>query len=91
VIEWGMSDLGPINLGPMVSSNSWNKYMEVAKVSDQMQSKVDGEIYKLVNTAYERAAEILKKNKKKLDDLAKVLVEKETLGQEEFEKIMQKK
>jgi cell division protease FtsH len=91
VIEWGMSDLGPVNLGPMASSNSWNKYMEVAKISDQMQSKVDGAIHKLVNTAYERAVEILKKNKKKLDDLAKVLVEKETLGQEDFEKIMQKK
>ena len=91
VIEWGMSNLGPVNLGPMVSGSSWNKYMEVAKVSDQMQAKVDGEIYKLVNTAYERAVEILKKNKKKMDDLAKILVEKETLGQEDFEKIMQKK
>jgi cell division protease FtsH len=91
VIEWGMSELGPVNLGPMVSSGSWNKYMEVAKISDQMQLKVDTEIFKLVNTAYERAVEILKKNKKKLDELAKVLVEKETLGREDFEKVMKDK
>jgi ATP-dependent Zn protease len=31
----------------------------------------------------------LKKNRKKLENLAKVLVEKETLVREEFEKVMQ--
>ena len=88
VVEWGMSDLGPVNLGPMLN-NGWSKYMEVAKVSDQMQSKIDDEVSKLVNKAKSEAVEILKKNRKKLDKLAKVLVEKETLGQEEFEKVMQ--
>ena len=90
VVEWGMSDLGPINLGPQIDVNDFGKaYFEPAKISDTMQSKVDEEIKKLVNTAIERAREVLKKNKPKLDELAKILVEKETLDDKEFEALMQ--
>ena len=45
---------------------------------------MDEEIKKLVNGALERAKIVLRKNKKKLDKLAKVLMEKETIGEEEF-------
>jgi cell division protease FtsH len=89
VVEWGMSDLGPINLGPQIDINDFGKaYMEPSKISDQMQSKVDEEIKKLVNEAHQEAKRVLSKNKKKLEILAKSLVEKESLGQEEFEEIM---
>jgi len=49
---------------------------------------VDEEIKKIVNAAFERAKEIIKKNRKKLDELAKMLVEKESLDEKEFEKLM---
>jgi len=85
VVEWGMSELGPINLGPQVDISDWGKaYWEPAKISDTMQARVDEEIKKLVNGALERAKIVLRKNKKKLDKLAKVLMEKETIGEEEF-------
>jgi len=40
--------------------------------------------------AYKKALEVLVKNRKKMDEVAKVLVEKETLNEEEFEKLMGK-
>ena len=89
VIEWGMSELGPINFGPQIDVNDFGKaYMEAAKISDSMQAKVDEEIKKLVNASIDEARKVLKKNKTKLDKLAKILVEKESLGQEEFEEVM---
>jgi cell division protease FtsH len=89
VIEWGMSDLGPINLGPQIDVSEFGRaYFEPAKISEGMQGKVDEEIKKLVDTALARAQEILKKNRKKLDELAKLLVEKESLDDKEFEAFM---
>jgi cell division protease FtsH len=91
VVEWGMSELGPINWGPQIDTDDFGKaWMEPSKISDGMQAKVDEEIKKLVNTALERAGELLKKNRKKLDELAKVLVEKESLDDKEFEDLMKK-
>jgi len=89
VVEWGMSKLGPVNLGPQIDINDFGKaYMEPSKISDRMQSEVDEEIKKLVNEAFEEAKKVLTKNKKKLDQVAKVLVEKESLIQNEFEELM---
>ena len=89
VTEWGMSDLGPVSLGPQIDVNDFGKaYMEPSKISDGMMSKVDEEIKKLVNTALERAMVVLKENRKKLDEIAKLLAEKETLDDKEFAKLM---
>lgn len=91
VTEWGMSDLGPINWGPQIDMNDFGKaWMEPAKVSETMQSKVDEEIKKLVNTALAEAIKILTKDRKKLDEVAKLLMEKESLDEEEFESVMKK-
>jgi len=89
VIEWGMSELGPINWGPQIDMNDFGKaWMEPAKISDTMQSKVDEEIKKLVNSALAEAMKILTKDRKKLDQVAKLLVEKESLDEIEFEEVM---
>jgi len=89
VTEWGMSDLGPVNYGPLIDMNDFGKaWMEPGKISDSMQARVDEEIKKLVNTALAEAIKILTKNRKKLDEVAKLLVEKESLDEEEFELVM---
>jgi len=91
VVEWGMTDLGPINWGPQIDTDDFGKaWMEPSKISDTMQGKVDTEIKKLVDTALLRAEALLKKNRKKLDELAKLLVEKESLDDKEFEEFMKK-
>ena len=89
VIEWGMSDLGPINLGSQIDVNDFGRsYMEPSKNSDNMQGKIDSEIKKFIDEAYTEAKKVLTKNKERLDKLAKVLAEKESLDQKEFEELM---
>jgi len=92
VINWGMSDLGPVNYGPSMDINEMGRaWMEPAKISDGMQEKVDQEIKKFIDLALARAMSILKKEKSKLDELAKVLVAKESLDDVEFDKLMKGK
>ena len=89
VVEWGMSELGPINLGPQIDVGDWGKaYMEPAKISDNMQGKVDEEIKKFVDQSFAEAKKVLLKNKIKLEKVAKALMEKESLNQEEFEELL---
>ena len=90
VIDFGMSDLGPINLGPQMEYSEMGRalWMEPSQLSPEMAAKVDREVNRFLDNAYKKAAEILKKQKKKLDKVADVLLEKETLEQEEFEKLV---
>ena len=89
VVEWGMSDLGPINLGPQIDISDWGKtYMEPAKISDKMRGKIDEEIKRFVDKAFVEAKKVLKENKEKLEKVAKELVVKESLNQEEFEELL---
>ena len=85
VVEWGMSELGPINLGPQIEVGV---YAEPAKISDKMQGRVDEEIKKFVDESFVEAKKVLQKNKPKLDKVAKDLMEKESLDQKEFEELM---
>ena len=50
--------------------------MEQNTISQDMQGKIDHEVKKLIDEGYRKAAEILKKNKKKLDEIAAELVKK---------------
>jgi len=92
VVEYGMSELGPINLGPQFDElESGRMFMEPSQLSPEMQGKVDAQIKKITDKCYQRAFEILKKNKRKLDLVAKELLKVETIEGERFEEIMTKK
>ena len=74
VCELGMSD----NFGPL----SWGK-------SEQEISKlIDSEVQNIVNSCYNKAKEILIKRRKKLDELAKILLEKEEISGEELRELL---
>jgi len=89
VIEFGMSELGPVNLGPQVDMTEWGKaFFQPSEISPKMAAKVDEQVKGIVDRAYERAVKILKENKDKLDQLADQLLEKETIEGEEFERLM---
>ncbi len=92
VIEFGMSDLGPINFGPTSDVTEWGKrYWEQNTVSEAMLGKIDAEVKKIIEEGYKKAEQILKENKKKLDQVAEELLKKEGLDGEEFETIVGKK
>ena len=89
VEEWGMSELGPINWGPQIDPSDFGRnWIEPANISPEMRAKIDMEVQKLVEGAKKRAVTILKTHRKKLDEVAGVLVEKESLDSEEFEELM---
>jgi cell division protease FtsH len=83
VTEYGMSDLGPLNL----ASDPRTPY-EQSTVSEDMASKIDLQVKKITDQGYKEAVEILSKLRTKLDKLAEELLQKETLESEEFEKLI---
>ena len=93
VIEFGMSSLGPINLGPQSDFGDFGKldWYQEANISPAMQEKVDNEIKRIIDNAYRKALLIVRKERKKLDAVSEALIKKETLDREEFEKIVGKK
>lgn len=56
--------------------------------SADTQTEIDLQVVELVKKQHEKAAAILMENRKKLDELAKYLYEKETITGEEFMKIL---
>lgn len=91
VTEYGMSDLGPIAYhGKKDSYWLARGINEGPTFSQEMSAKIDAEIKKIIDTAYNNAKSILKKDKKALDLVSKTLLEKETLDGEEFVDLVKK-
>lgn len=92
VVDFGMSELGPVYLGPQIEETEYGRtWFQPSEISPDMQAKVDAEIKRIVDEGYKRALEILGKNKKKLNLVAKKLLVQETIDGEEFEKLMKGK
>ena len=56
--------------------------------SNEYAVKIDTEVEKIIRASYEKAKKILSEQRETLEEIAKVLLEKETLEQEEFELIV---
>jgi len=89
VTKYGMSDLGPITFGKTEELIFLGREIATEKdYSEETAKKIDEEIKKIIEWAYNTAISILQKNKKILTKIASVLMEKETLEQEEFYEIL---
>jgi len=89
VVEYGMSDLGPMNFGPQYDSNNYGGiYGKPSEISDSVQAKVDAEIARLISEAETKSTQLLKKYRKQLDMVALKLLEIETLDADEFSDLM---
>ncbi len=93
VIEWGMSDLGPVNLGPQTGLGEFGQmeWYEPPQVSPAMQEKVDNEVKRIMDNCYSHAVTIIRKYRKTLDKVVEELLVKETIDRDQFEKIVGKK
>lgn len=92
VIEYGMSDLGPINFGPNNDITEWGKtYWEQNNVSQEVQAKIDDAVKKIITAAYEEAKTLVIQHKASLDAVADELIKTENMDKEEFEKIVGKR
>jgi cell division protease FtsH len=90
VVDFGMSKLGAVYLGTQreMTDAGRNNWFETVQLSPEMQSKVDGQINEILEDAYKKAQQVLEKNRKKLEKVAKMLIEKETLDGDDFEGLM---
>ncbi len=89
VTEYGMSDLGPIQLEHQESSVFLGRdYNKTRNFSDQVALEIDKEIRKIIDGCYKKAEEIIKKNRKLVDLIAENLVTYETLTQEQIEHLV---
>ncbi|MEN8253460.1 MAG: ATP-dependent zinc metalloprotease FtsH [Patescibacteria group bacterium] len=89
VIDYGMSDLGPMNFAPQVENSNYRRaVLEPQKISDRLQEKVDNAVTKIVKAGEKQAALLLKKYKKELEKVAEQLLDVETLDSDDFEKLM---
>jgi len=91
VKEYGMSSMGPIAWGEKEELVFLGREIsEQRNYSERMAEKIDKEVSRFIKDAENQATKILKKRRKTLDKLAKVLIKKETIEREEFEKIVGK-
>jgi cell division protease FtsH len=93
VVDFGMSALGPTNLGAQSEFGEFGnmEWYEGPNISPAMQEKVDNEVKKIIDGCYKEAVAIIKKQRKILDKVVGKLLKKETLDKDEFEKIVGKK
>jgi cell division protease FtsH len=87
VTRWGMSDvIGPITLG----GSGRTQYGEAIEkeYSENVSTKVDAEVSRIINDGLKTAEKVLTEHKKAFTAIALKLIEVETLEQAEYEKIL---
>jgi len=86
VCEFGMSEkLGPLTLGQKQGEVFLGRDLVTHQdYSDHVAYEIDREVRRLVDEAYARAEIILRENREKLDNIARALIERETLEKEEL-------
>ena len=83
VTKYGMSD----NLGP-IDFQGKEPY-EMQMFGENIGDKIGQEVKRLIDTAYNDAQTLLKEHRDKLDAIATVLLEKEKINEQEFNRIFE--
>ena len=86
VVEWGMSDsIGNMFLGADKEVFLGKDYGTAHNYSEEMAGNIDKEIKNILDKNYKVALDILNNNRTVLDNMVKVLFEKETIYTEDVE------
>ncbi len=89
VTRYGMSDLGPRTFGHKEELVFLGKELHEEKnYSEETAREIDNQVTKFIDNAYKVAEKILVEKKDLLDKISNILLEKETIEQEEFNEIM---
>ena len=90
VTEYGMSDLGPVQLeqqeGGVFLGRDYNKSRNF---SNEVAHEIDLEMRKIVNNCYERTTKIISENMDLLELIANTLLEYETITKEQIEYLVE--
>lgn len=89
VTQYGMSSMGLVSYGGKSMFGIWrNPFDDEPKYSQEIMSKIDAEVKKIVDDAFESAKKILVDHKEKLDLLATKLLEVETLDGDDYRALL---
>jgi cell division protease FtsH len=90
VTRFGMSEkLGPVALGRSQGGMFLGRDIAAERdFSEETAATIDEEVSQLVEEAYRRATAVLTNNRAVLDELAEMLVEKETVDAEELQELL---
>ena len=90
VTRFGMSDrLGPVALGRAQGGMFLGRDIAAERdFSEDTAAAIDEEVSDLVSVAYKRATSVLTNNRAVLDELADMLVEKETVDAEDLQELL---
>ena len=92
VTEYGMSDLGPMQLesdsGSVFLGRDYNK---IQHFSNEVANEIDMEMRKIINKCHDDATKIIKQNKDLLKLIAETLLEYETLTKEQIDYLVEHK
>ena len=90
VTRFGMSDrLGQVALGRQQGNMFLGRDITAERdFAEETAATIDDEVHQLVDVAYQRAKEVLTNNRHVLDQLAQMLVEKETVDAEELQDVL---
>ncbi len=90
VTRYGMSDkIGPIVLGEQEDLIFLGREISTEKnYSEETARVVDQEVKRILDEAQKKANAIITKKRAKLDEIAQILIERETIEREEFERII---
>ena len=90
VCEYGMSALGPQNFGDNEEVLFLGREVNrTQKHSEETSQKIDHEVARILNEAYEKTKTILTENREKLVTLSEMLIEREVLDFEEVKAILE--
>ena len=86
VCDYGMSErLGPVVLGRRGRNPFLGRdYMEERNYSEEVAKAIDEEVRRIITECYERALRIVRESSATIDEVVRVLMEKETIHAEEF-------
>lgn len=87
VTEYGMSDLGPMQLEEKSDGGVFlgRDYAKSKNFSDQVALEIDKEVRKIIDSCYAEAKKILKKNEGLVKKISEALCKYETLTKEQIE------
>jgi cell division protease FtsH len=90
VTEYGMSDMiGPLTLGQKQHEVFLGRdFATQPDYSEQVAFEIDNEVRRMIDQAHDEALEILQENRSKLDQMAALLIERETIDKEEVERLL---
>lgn len=88
VTKYGMTEaIGPVNYSDADEVFLGRDFTSKQNYSEDLASKIDQEVRRIMDAAYERGWKLLEEHRSELDRVANALLELETLDEEEFEAI----